>query len=382
MTKLIIVDYLEKTGIPGLDDPYEKKNGLYVAQGDAKATRSLSLITSGISNCSALILKNINTGDAMLLHLDQNSVFGDIDGRLMNIYITTFLDMPGEKKGVIVNGEHSFDREGLKAMFEKWGVEFVPSINVPSGKFHLSLVFDLKSAEISCKLTEKKQIATYILDEFKTIENTSVIKGDTKSLAQLIEEKKAWLMQQEEICNQWKVLEKNNDFDVSLDFGLKNIDFLEPVDIYSLIQSALDYDNEDEKKSNEQLHTIINTLATFSDGHHDYNSRLKFIRLYLPLMKYIINRDKTEPTNLQITKYLIDNIKNSKISQRMEIQYPTLLNVFNKSYNLLCELNDQAAILATKNPEEASLKERYQDMRKSSTNPDNESEEKFPTLKK
>jgi hypothetical protein len=112
----------------------------YVPQSEGRASSEFPLVSIGFRECSAIILKNTATGEYLLMHHDSGARFMDHAAHPSNLIeadrfgYRAFMDTPGPKQVLLVEGDYSFDRTEVIQYIVNDGATALPPLKIKSGR--------------------------------------------------------------------------------------------------------------------------------------------------------------------------------------------------------------------------------------------------------
>ena len=288
------------------DHPYNvnPRPSISVHEDGGCASRDLPIYTIGISKCSVCILKNLDTGDALLLHLSGNSLIY-IAPMLMRKYVEPFLEMPGNKSGVMIYGDMSAGRPNIEDWLERNQVSLLPKLKVPSGGHHFDVVFYPEKADVHFMGAFTSIV--YQFEELETLPQGTSERTLSKSLAEIIEEKELASIEARKFDSKcfanyktFQLLMKRLSPVEASQFAIENLNYIKPRDFYNVIMFGLD----NKRYSDIELRAL--TEATLAFGEK-YSHIASLICSYIGVVEQVIHRDSLEETDLKFLEFLIDN---------------------------------------------------------------------------
>ncbi len=138
----------QKDGWHGADKR-EPKDVVFVRQSEGGASADKALVSIGFQQCSAVIVRNIDTGESLMIHHDSSvrsnwppyawEVLGEpaspctpTRGLLMRdrCNYAAFMAKPGRKEAILVESERSYDRREVMDQIAADGATILPTLTI------------------------------------------------------------------------------------------------------------------------------------------------------------------------------------------------------------------------------------------------------------
>jgi hypothetical protein len=136
-----------------------------VRQGWGEATQQGYLASYGFSYCGAVILVNTDINCSMLMHLDQESrhsvAYNHIGRNVKEGRYNLFLNEPGKKIALPVNGSLSFDRTNIYKQMQADGIHVLDAIGSETGNGAWDILFSANTGDVVIRNFAEKQEEHY-----------------------------------------------------------------------------------------------------------------------------------------------------------------------------------------------------------------------------